>query len=1073
MPTTPNPKTAAADVQAMGTEVLFADSHHTAVHAYIASALAALDTAVASGVTGDSGATINKLNADFAALQAQFAAEKARWDTINLVPGATGATGAVGPQGKSVSVTVGATAPGTATNGDIWINGNDASIFGSGLWVSLHGQDGSQGPRGTDGISVRSASAAELHFSAAPIANFDSRTGNIAFGIPRGVPGVPFTFRGELSSKNLLPSPTGIIGESYTVNDGVNPYLEMFISDGTRWIRSAQLYKGVDGAQGPRGADGLNAFDTWKLLTARPSASLIDFLKAITGPAGAKGERGPAGETLKVQGIVANEAGLPANPPPLTVLVAQDTITLYVFDPTSPVAMASGWVSMGRVQGPPGPAAWLGPKVATRGALPPAGGPGEYVLVEDIGHLFGWSEVTNTWIDGGKIVYKGAEILPWQATVNYEAYSFVIHNGMLFFASKDIAASDNQEPDVRGAQTVTLRVASSAQHSASMYSTERTDPVGGGSLRIETFGFKTTDIPQMSFILFEAPSAPWSPQTGVFSDHTFTSTESWILNTGNPNLGHNGYYVLSRDKINAGMSNAEDTVALPNPWTGIKGYGELFTDGSNKMLAPLNMGTFPIQNVANPTFAKDAATKQYVDDYAADLAETLVRTCSVRAFINSLPGTLRYSVYIVGADSNLLSGELQGREGELVWWDDIAGKWNFFEPADGEAHFVEDDLSTWQYARATSTWSKVATSGTDNVVGSYGVGEITMFPSIAIPDGYLVCDGRQFNAVAFPELYAYLKSDNVPDLRGRFIRGWSVDSTVDANGPRAALSLQDDTTRMPRNNPFTGVTNQAGQHGHGFGHGTAYITQSTTGHNLDPGSTGAHEGVHTFYHDGQHAHNVSITGGDSETRPKNVALVFAIRSVAIAAGPRGPVGQNGRDGTEVSMVGDLKESLLTEAQFTGLLAPSEVGRWVLADGRSVAGSTYAKVTGATKVPDLRGAYLRMAGQNASNPSWAGGAVGTFQEDATRAPRTTAFTGTTSQAGSHQHIEGGTHWHLSDMPWGGVNATNGVSGPLPHEAGWRHPYTGSAGDHTHSITVGGGDTETRPKSFMVNYYIKID
>jgi hypothetical protein len=53
-------------------------------------------------------------------------------------------------------------------------------------------------------------------------------------------------------------------------------------------------------------------------------------------------------------------------------------------------------------------------------------------------------------------------------------------------------------------------------------------------------------------------------------------------------------------------------------------------------------------------------------------------------------------------------------------------------------------------------------------------------------------------------------------------------------------------------------------------------------------------------------------------------------------------------------VGSIVASMLTEAQFQGVNGTD----WVLADGRSVAGTTYAVATGENTVPDLRGQFLR-------------------------------------------------------------------------------------------------------------------
>src|SRR6056300_1799560 len=93
--------------------------------------------------------------------------------------------------------------------------------------------------------------------------------------------------------------------------------------------------------------------------------------------------------------------------------------------------------------------------------------------------------------------------------------------------------------------------------------------------------------------------------------------------------------------------------------------------------------------------------------------------------------------------------------------------------------------------------------------------------------------------------------------------------------------------------------------------------------------------------------------------------------------------------------------MLTEAQFNASLGPIEAAKWCLADGRNVAGSAYAQITSQNVVPDLRGAFIRGAGQNQNNQAnWNGGAIGSWHDDTTRRPRNTAFT--TSNPGGHTH-----------------------------------------------------------------------
>jgi microcystin-dependent protein len=119
------------------------------------------------------------------------------------------------------------------------------------------------------------------------------------------------------------------------------------------------------------------------------------------------------------------------------------------------------------------------------------------------------------------------------------------------------------------------------------------------------------------------------------------------------------------------------------------------------------------------------------------------------------------------------------------------------------------------------------------------------------------------------------------------------------------------------------------------------------------------------------------------------------------------------------------------------------------------------------LPDLRGYFLRGVGANGGE-----GKVGVVQNDTTRMPRSN-FTGTTSSAGNHQHVEGASSWNALSNPFGSSTAPGGITGPVRTEAGWVHPYTSTTGDHTHNVTItGGGDVETRPKSISVRWVIRV-
>jgi len=167
------------------------------------------------------------------------------------------------------------------------------------------------------------------------------------------------------------------------------------------------------------------------------------------------------------------------------------------------------------------------------------------------------------------------------------------------------------------------------------------------------------------------------------------------------------------------------------------------------------------------------------------------------------------------------------------------------------------------------------------------------------------------------------------------------------------------------------------------------------------------------------------------------------------------------------VLGEIIQSVLTETEFKTAY-PLDNAKWAYCDGRSIATSDLAKATGRNNAPDLRGAYLRMAGLNANG--WIGGNANTFQEDATRTPRTNPFTGQTGEAGQHSHSF--RRWNggfSGDIKYADANVSSiqATGGGVQVNIG-----IDPVGTHSHSITVGGGDTETRPKTYIVHSFIRI-
>lgn len=80
-------------------------------------------------------------------------------------------------------------------------------------------------------------------------------------------------------------------------------------------------------------------------------------------------------------------------------------------------------------------------------------------------------------------------------------------------------------------------------------------------------------------------------------------------------------------------------------------------------------------------------------------------------------------------------------------------------------------------------------------------------------------------------------------------------------------------------------------------------------------------------------------------------------------------------------VGSIIHSMLTEATFNSLYGSN---KWIIADGRSVSGSSYAAYVG-SNVPDLRGIFLRGKNNGVFSRNADGElALGTYKSDRLRA-----------------------------------------------------------------------------------------
>ncbi len=201
-------------------------------------------------------------------------------------------------------------------------------------------------------------------------------------------------------------------------------------------------------------------------------------------------------------------------------------------------------------------------------------------------------------------------------------------------------------------------------------------------------------------------------------------------------------------------------------------------------------------------------------------------------------------------------------------WVEMSPNWTGGIADDGvtTVKILDSAVTTPKIADDNVTTAKIAddavtTAKLDPAIIFVPTGTISAFGGSTAPAGYLECNGQSTSGYA---ALAAVVGANVPDLRDEFIRG--------ASATRAVGSSQGYSTARPVSAAFT--TDNPGSHSHTYrirairsaegDGGTAVGDDLLTG-NINTGGNGAH------------THSIT-GGGDSETRPRNIALMFIIKT---------------------------------------------------------------------------------------------------------------------------------------------------------------------------------------------------
>lgn len=176
-----------------------------------------------------------------------------------------------------------------------------------------------------------------------------------------------------------------------------------------------------------------------------------------------------------------------------------------------------------------------------------------------------------------------------------------------------------------------------------------------------------------------------------------------------------------------------------------------------------------------------------------------------------------------------------------------------------------------------ASWSLIALDS----LGNNFPGDVKFVAYASAPAGWLKANGAAISRTTYARLFAAIGTTygvgdgsttfNLPDGRGEFIRGWD-----DARGIDSGRTIGSAQAAAMLNHTHSGTTSTDGAHTH---------TIPATGGGTNPGVSAVSNdnGVATRSTNSGGSHNHTLTtgnpstGGGTETRPRNIALLLCIK----------------------------------------------------------------------------------------------------------------------------------------------------------------------------------------------------
>ncbi len=183
----------------------------------------------------------------------------------------------------------------------------------------------------------------------------------------------------------------------------------------------------------------------------------------------------------------------------------------------------------------------------------------------------------------------------------------------------------------------------------------------------------------------------------------------------------------------------------------------------------------------------------------------------------------------------------------------------------------------------SSNWVELSSGGS-----SMPAGVIIPFGGTTAPNGYLFADGSAVSRTVYADLFAAIGTAfgagdgattfNLPDLRGRFMRGVSDSSGVDADSASRTASASGGNTGNNVGSLQSDATKKNGlalsDPGHAHTYGDYYAGSGAGG--VWPAGGGTSGGTHNRG-TSSNSTNITLGNGDSETRPKNLYVNYIVK----------------------------------------------------------------------------------------------------------------------------------------------------------------------------------------------------